>query len=595
MCTKALLIVLCAFTLSVSQAWATLSPQWQTHMTVTVEQLRDSQDSLLILDARQSNPEDACIPHSIAVDWKTFYAPDHKTLLPDAERIALVSALGITGKEHVVIYDNGLQDGGAEMLFWVLDSLGHPKASILEGGWEAYKSAKLSLTSTNAIPRLAHFEGTPRADAVMPLQRLMTVFGDYDLLVLDPRSDEEFMGWPLHNEKRGGHIRGAVNFNPAWAYTPQGMLKPENEIRRLMYQKGITPEKKFFVYSNFDARGAQLYFLLNLMGFDRVSLAGFTFNVWSDIPSLPVSSATNWKALVSPQWVEQLVRTGSAPTYAGEKFAVYEVSWGGMDKAKAYQEGHIPTAFHLDSDIFEDERHYWDLFPTEELFARFASQGIDKDTTVVVYGNGSNTIAATVAFWAMKVAGVEDVRLLNGNFERWKILGLPVDTTPHMPKPIKDFGRMDLLNPQYVTSTEGAKSLLADPHGRLASVRSWEEYSGEVVRHSYIKAKGELKGAYWARAGFGNNKSDLSFYFDVDGSYRSYAEVAAMWASQDILPQHSVAFYCGTGSRGSTGWFYSYLMGWPRTSLYDSGWYGWTEGKAVSPNPSQNIWNDTHQ
>ena len=101
-------------------------------------------------------------------------------------------------------------------------------------------------------------------------------------------------------------------------------------------------------------------------------------------------------------------------------------------------------------------------------------------------------------------------------------------------------------------------------------------------------------GTYWGRAGFGKNTSNLTFYIDEDGSYRSYTEVAKMWSDLDVLPSHKVAFSCGTGPRASTGWFFSYLMGWPDTALFDSGWLGWSEGKPQSPRPSQNIWDSVH-
>ena len=114
------------------------------------------------------------------------------------------------------------------------------------------------------------------------------------------------------------------------------------------------------------------------------------------------------------------------------------------------------------------------------------------------------------------------------------------------------------------------------------------------VLHAYIPDRGEALGTYWGRAGFGKNTSNLTFYIDEDGSYRSYTEVAKMWSDLDVLPSHKVAFSCGTGPRASTGWFFSYLMGWPDTALFDSGWLGWSEGKPQSPRPSQNIWDSVH-
>lgn len=570
-----------------------LAPEWQSRLTTTVDQLALEPASAVILDAR-ADRTDACIPGALKIDWKDFYAADH-SLLPEQERAARFAALGLTGAERVIIYDDGPRDGGASAIFWLLDSVGHTNASILQGGWQAYQRAGLAVAHEYGKKAPAQFQPAGPAGHAPTIPDVMEFFGDYDLRILDPRSDEEYLGWALHGESRGGHIRGAVNFDPAWAYTPAGTLKPEHVIRELALQKGLSPEKHFLIYSNRDTRGTQLYYLLRLLGYERVDHGAFSFNDWTAIDVLPVSSAPNWKSLVSPQWVDQLIRTGNAPTFKGGKFAVYEVDWSDVKDARPYQAGHIPGSFHLNTFTVENKDNFYDIHPTKLLFEKLASQGIDKDTTVILYGIGTQSIAATNVFWVLSMAGVEDVRLMNGNFERWRALGLPVETRVNQPRAVPGFGRTELAHPEYLVSTEEAKKILADPNGRLASVRSWEEHSGKVVRHHYIKAKGEPYGACWARAGFGNNKSDLSFYKDVDGSYRSYTEVAHMWVDLDLFPHNRVAFLCGTGPRATTAWFFSYLMGWPDSAVYDSGWYGWSQGKEVSPNPAQNIWEATHK
>jgi 3-mercaptopyruvate sulfurtransferase SseA len=44
-----------------------------------------------------------------------------------------------------------------------------------------------------------------------------------------------------------------------------------------------------------------------------------------------------------------------------------------------------------------------------------------------------------------------------------------------------------------------------------------------------------------------------------------------------------VSFYCGTGWRAAETWFYAYLMGWPDISVYDGGWYEWSQDPASNP------------
>ena len=545
-------------------------------------------DGTLYVDARSGKSSNAYIPNSIRLDWQKFY--QNQNVKSANEIASLLGSYGISGKEQIVIYDDGAGKGYASMIFWLLDLAGHPNVKVLDGGWQAYQKSGQKTAAKPVSAKAVQFSATAKPQAVMGMKDVLTHYGDYDLKIIDARSDEEYLGWALHGEKRGGHIRAAMNFYPSWAYNADGTLKEISKVRTLMKQKGLTSEKSFLTYSNLDARGTDMYFLLRLMGYKDVANMGFSYNNWAEGHRLPISAAPNHTSLVSPEWVNQLISTGKAPTYNNKKFLVLEASWGTLEKAaKDYKEGHIPGAVHFDTDNFENEKQYWDLFEFDELAANFAKMGIDKDTTVIVYSHEPSPIAASISFWALKYAGV-DVRLLNGNFDRWKQKGLPIETKINQPQPVASLGLSKPVNPQYAVSTDEAKQILANPNGRMVSIRSWEEYTGQVSRHSYIKAKGELDGSYWGRAGFGANKSDLSFYTDSDGSYRSYTEVEKMWSDLDIRPNNKVAFYCGTGSRGSTGWFFSYLMGWPDTALYDSGWFGWSEGKEVSPNPSQRLW-----
>ncbi|MCK9422050.1 MAG: L-histidine N(alpha)-methyltransferase [Bacteroidales bacterium] len=65
-------------------------------------------------------------------------------------------------------------------------------------------------------------------------------------------------------------------------------------------------------------------------------------------------------------------------------------------------------------------------------------------------------------------------------------------------------------------------------------------------------------------------------YRNVDQTSREYHEIAENWIKSGITPDKHLAFYCGTGWRGSEAWFNAWLMGWPRVSVYDGGWFEWS-------------------
>jgi thiosulfate/3-mercaptopyruvate sulfurtransferase len=67
---------------------------------------------------------------------------------------------------------------------------------------------------------------------------------------------------------------------------------------------------------------------------------------------------------------------------------------------------------------------------------------------------------------------------------------------------------------------------------------------------------------------------------DEDGRMKPAAEIAAIWRAAGIRPDMHIAFYCGTGWRASMAFFYAWLMGWERISVYDGGWYEWSADPA---------------
>jgi len=115
----------------------------------------------------------------------------------------------------------------------------------------------------------------------------------------------------------------------------------------------------------------------------------------------------------------------------------------------------------------------------------------------------------------------------------------------------------------------------------LVSVRSWNEHIGRVSGYNYIGPAGRIKGDVWGNCG--TDAYHMQHYRNVDNTMRPYPEIAANWATAGITPDKHVAFYCGTGWRASETWFYAWLMGWERISVYDGGWFEWSADPERNP------------
>ena len=79
------------------------------------------------------------------------------------------------------------------------------------------------------------------------------------------------------------------------------------------------------------------------------------------------------------------------------------------------------------------------IYPSPEVIEQnLLKNGITADKTIILYSD--NQLAAYRVFWALKWAGVKDIRVLNGNLSTWMDANLPTETTVNTPIPETHFG-----------------------------------------------------------------------------------------------------------------------------------------------------------
>ena len=246
----------------------------------------------------------------------------------------------------------------------------------------------------------------------------------------------------------------------------------------------------------------------------------------------------------------------------------------GFDNAELFLSGHIPGAGHIDTRELEQEP-LWNKVSDQALLHLLLKNGIRHDTTVVLYGR--NSLTAARAAHLMLYAGVRDVRLLDGGLAAWNAACLPLEDGRPLRRPAaSDFGRAFPARPDYLITTQQVKTLLLQPDGALASIRTWDEFTGKTSGYSFIEARGEIPGARWGRAGHGGNVNSMSEFHHPDGTMKASSVISGFWNAAGIHSGQQTAFYCGTGWRASLAFFYAWLMNWERISVYDGGWYEWS-------------------
>ncbi|MEO9340275.1 sulfurtransferase [Mesorhizobium sp. SB112] len=285
------------------------------------------------------------------------------------------------------------------------------------------------------------------------------------------------------------------------------------------------------------------------------------------------ASAQASDALVSADWVQDNLQN--------PKVRVFEVS---VDTG-VYERGHIPGAAHLNwhTDLVDPVKR--DIATREAFQETLRAAGIDKDTTIVLYGDNNNWFAAWGA-WVFDVYGLGDqVKLLDGGRKLWEANGLPLDTAAvdHDDSAIELPERNNELRARLSDVLDVAEGRA---EAKLIDIRSNDEYTGKVFAPEGVK---ELS----LRAGHipGAENVPWGKIVNEDGTFKSADEIKAIYAEVGVDGSRPIITYCRIGERSSHTWFaLKRILGYD-VKNYDGSWteYGNAVGVPVV-NVAGTVW-----
>jgi thiosulfate/3-mercaptopyruvate sulfurtransferase len=388
-----------------------------------------------------------------------------------------------------------------------------------------------------------------------------------DWIVVDTRSNDAYNGWKEDDVKRGGHIKGATDFSANWIKVD--VENKDKKIEKSLKDKDMTTDKNIALYDTNGKDAQEVAKFLKEKGYENIYI--YDAKQWIEDESLPMESYENYEMFVPAWWVNDVINGKKPETYENNNFKVFEVSWGDLEAAKDYKNGHIPGAVHINTDEME-EPPVWNRKVDSELEKFALNNGITIDTTTILYGEdplASQRIAAILNYM-----GVKDVRVINGGTLSWKTAGYEMEKDINEKQPVDAFGTKVPANKQLIVNLPEAKEMFKDESSRMADVRTWDEFIGKTPGYSDITIKGRPQGALWAHAGI-EGLSDMAEYRNPDNTMRNGYEVEKMWANENITRDQKIAFYCGTGWRAAETLNIALVMGFENAHLWDGGWYEW--------------------
>jgi thiosulfate/3-mercaptopyruvate sulfurtransferase len=283
-----------------------------------------------------------------------------------------------------------------------------------------------------------------------------------------------------------------------------------------------------------------------------------------------MSDYTHLESLVNTQWVADHLRDSQV--------RLVEVVWGASPVfgKPAYDSKHIPgaVAWDLEKDLQDAARQ--DVIDKASLEALFTKSSITPTMTIILY-SGLNNLLATYAFWLLKFFGHRNVQLLDGDRQKW----LDEDRQTSNQAPVVIPTRYQAQEPNWSlrASREDVLISIGKADCLLVDARSADMFSG--LDKTGATRGGHIPGAV-NLAALRETNPDGSFKgwrvptVQPDGTFKSAAELQALFEDLGITPDKEIITYCVRGGLSTHAWFVlTQLLSYQIVREYDRSWGEW--------------------
>lgn len=242
------------------------------------------------------------IPGAISAPYALWRGPAHNpgALANTEELQTLVRKLGLTNKQHLVVYSSGADDtdfGAAARVYWTLKYLGFSHLSVLNGGYK-YWQKQASHSVENTTNQLAN------STVQVNVQPQLVVFKDelvekinspeaaYQLL--DARPIMFYQGqMKAPTASTAGTIASAQNVTfQQWFVDGETLVRPASEIKTLVAEQGLNQAPETLSFCNTGHWAATNWFVLSeIAELENVRLYPASLAEWTQHPeALPMEN-----------------------------------------------------------------------------------------------------------------------------------------------------------------------------------------------------------------------------------------------------------------------------------------------------------------
>ena len=254
-------------------------------ITTDVDSLRSEirDKSVRVIDVRKEDDyKKNHIPTAVNLPLANLLSDD------SPERVLkLVKAMGIDDETPVVVYDDTF-GALASRVAWTLEYIGHADVSLLETTYSQWRS--LGLEQDDKIPELSSKEHSInlKPNILATSEYLESAKEKPETILIDNRERLNYLEQ---------HIPGAVNIPYRTLATTDKILRPKEDMKRLLENRGIDPKSEIITYcGSVGTLSGLAYYALKSIDMPDVKLYVRSFKEWKNLqkPTEKQPDANYW-------------------------------------------------------------------------------------------------------------------------------------------------------------------------------------------------------------------------------------------------------------------------------------------------------------
>jgi thiosulfate/3-mercaptopyruvate sulfurtransferase len=198
----------------------------------------------------------------------------------------MLSSLGVDDARPTLVYGQaGAGQGGEGHAAWMLAMLGHPDVAMLDGGFDAWRSAGRPVVTSVTVARGGRLTVRLREELRITGERVASERGQ----LLDVRSAAEFAGSSGWDEARGGHVPWAKNLDWRAVLDEHGRVRSASRVRETLERAGVDPTEPVALVCSNGVRSGYLSAVLMARGVAVAPVLEGGMVAWSADPSRPLA------------------------------------------------------------------------------------------------------------------------------------------------------------------------------------------------------------------------------------------------------------------------------------------------------------------